>query len=121
MFNKKLKAEIKELKYEIERLTEKNEKLKPLEVKNAKLDRENSKLSRSNNDIKDKLRKQTEADLFFTSAKICMDLLNGKKEIDMIGRLNYQRALQDQSQQAQTPSLYTGIAGQAAYYPYGRY
>ena len=80
---------------------------------NAKLAVENRELDKANNDIRNKLRAQTEADLFLVSAKICMEILKGKKEEDLRPELAQQQILAEQMRQGMS-TPYLGLVGAGA-------
>lgn len=80
MFNKKkiqeLERKIRDLEYELERRKELIDKNSELTIKNAEL-------TTTLNQAKAQIRKQTEADIYFASAKIMKELENGTKKKEL--------------------------------------
>lgn len=121
MFNKKLRQRITDSRKEIKELRKTKldlyrtvegkvaEGQKVLVEKNAKLEAENTELTQNFNSIKAKVREQTEADLFFTSAKICFELLKGKKEADLRPDLERRMQLEMMAKQQVVPCYGGGL------------
>ena len=80
MFNRKLKTKIKEQKCRVFTLEREVQRLKSVELTNEALLEESLKLVNRVNKAEKKEREQTEADLFFISAKIQDEILAGKRK-----------------------------------------
>jgi len=93
MFNqskiKDLERKVRDLEYELECRKE-------LFDKNRILQAENYKIIAENNEIRSKIRTQTEANLYFECEKIKVRLLNEEKKESMTDSLAYKTALQAQ-------------------------
>ena len=118
MFNKKYKQAIKDQDVEIKRLITEVDKLKHFEENNKKLVNINCELVERCNKAEKQAREQTEAGLYFTSAKIQDELLHGKKkkEIDPLvaqqnNFMNQLRIQQSQSMARKYASPFAGLFG----------
>lgn len=115
MSNRKLKEKIREQEEKIKRLECGNRRLEELGRTNAKLKSDLASLRSELTIAKKKIREQTEADLFFVSAKIQKELLEGKTKeevrplYEQQGRL-YQEWLAQGQQQMGSPLL-SGLLG----------
>ena len=100
--NKKIK-ESEQIEVEtIEEMTEKLQKKNgELNQRVAELSQQNVELSSSLSDTRDKIRTQTEADVYFTSAKIMRELEGGKKVDDMAEQIAHRNRLYGDSLRAQ--------------------
>lgn len=91
---KDLQAEIEVQKAEIKTL--KDERLKSYKIanENQELRAANTELTDKINKLSTQIREQTEADLFFVSAKICFELFKGKPKKEIKSQLERQGELQ---------------------------
>lgn len=101
MFNKKLKIKLKEQEDKIQSLNNKIENLNKIENINGEIKEINYQLVDRVNKVEKQIREQTEADLFFISAKIQDELLHGAKKEDLHTQADKQNALQGQLRQMQ--------------------
>ena len=90
---KKLQDKIDELQVEIKMVKNTQQEQRNYAIENQKLHQQNSDLVAKINKLKLQVRKQTEADLYFVSAEICSDLLNGKSEKEVKTLLEHQQSL----------------------------
>lgn len=108
MFGIKLRKLIKDLTKEVDDLRRELAQRQSLVEKNTELYSRNTQLTSKNRKLTKKVREQTEADLFFASAKIQKDLLDGKTkkevEADYSRIWDYQRQLQQLQAQSSFPS-----------------
>ena len=110
MFDRKLKEIIKKQEGEIRNLECDISNLKKFGQENAQLKLDLSSLRSELITIKEKIREQTEADLFFISAKIQKELLEGKTKEEISPLHARQKALQQMAAQ-QGQSQYSGLSG----------
>lgn len=94
-WNKKLKLRIQQLE---EELKEYPEKISNLQTDVNKLIFEKYQLNNEIAELKGKLRQETEADLFFSCAKIQKGLIEGKSKTDLNDEIVYRNSLQLQVQ-----------------------
>ena len=115
MFGRKeLKAEIENLRAEIRFYKTDEQKWREAVNDTQALHRHNGELATETNKLKSQVREQTEADLLFTSLKICFELLKGKPKKEVKTLLQQQAQMQAMlaRQQAAMPSS-------LPYLPYG--
>lgn len=115
MRKKELQAKIKEQADEIKIFNAQQADLREKTSQNQKLHQCNADLTDKVNKLNIQVRKQTEADLFFTSAQICLKMLKGesKKAIEPL-RLRQEallRQVAQQQAQSLTPYCGTGLQG----------
>ena len=109
MFNIK---KVERLEKEIIELQKERTNTFAITAENYKLKEEDTKLKTENAELKGKIRTQTEADLYFISAKIQKELLEGKKVDELQKDRDYQLALQASlaQQQQQSYNPYSGLS-----------
>ena len=88
---KKLKSKIAKQEKAISALNVRISNLQQAKIDNQELRKQGGELRSEVNQLKAKIRTQTEADLFFVSSKICLDLLKGKTQKEIEPLLEYQR------------------------------
>ena len=113
MFNRKLKEKIREQEEKIKKLEWENNHLKELGKDNAELKSKLNSLRSKLTNTKKKIREQTEADLFFVTAKIQKELLEGKTKEEIAPLYAQLQGLQQShlEQQQQGQSLRAGLFG----------
>jgi len=123
MFGLVKESRLKELQKKYDELRLRLGKCREIEERNEYLNKEINKQIARIKELEDKIREQTEADLFFTSAKIQKKLLDGepKENVrDLVLAQNiYQQNLAAQQQSAYQSPLYSLFGGLGNIY--GRY
>jgi len=102
-----------ELKKERDELFARIENCKKIEENSKSINETFDQLRATIRDLESKIRKQNKADLFFVSAKIQKQLLEGKKEEELRTLIN-QQAFYQQELQRQQQNIYPGYLGAIA-------
>ena len=113
-WRKKLQIEIRNQRDEIGTLKAEQQEGKAAINETQNLHRHNAELTTEINKLKEQVREQTEADLFFVSAKICFELSSGKSKKEIKTLIERQQLLQGRLaaiQQQQSPMTYYGQQG----------
>lgn len=117
-WRKELQDEIAKQRTEIALLKDDQAKWREGTIENQKLHEKNAEITTAINKLNSQVREQTEADLFFASAKICFELFNGKPKEKIKSQLERQQELRMALVAQQQAMPYPALSG--LYSPYNR-
>ncbi len=104
-WNKKLNEKISKLEKELENLKYIDEKSRIIRSEYESILLKNDELIKDNNNLKSQLREDTEADIYFSCAKIQKKLINGEDKYSVKNDIINQNSMLNQLQAYQPPYL----------------